>query len=235
VEIFMVVFVLVGLATSAVVYWLVIRPRHLKWGATGAEIEASMPGDDVIPEPHHVATRSVTIHAHVEDVWPWLAQMGYGRAGLYAYDLIDRLRGTLAGPSAMWIIPRFQRLRVGDVIPMGSLPGWRVRGLEPNRFLLVHVREPGMECTRAWELNELDPSRTRLVLRIRSRLTRPVPLPLLHLVDVGSFLMTRKHLLGIKQRAEIGAWQTEDWLCGGLRKAGWLPSVSFDRQRRTTR
>jgi len=231
---YMVIFVLVGIATSAVVYLLVIRPWHLKWGATGAEIEASLPGDDLIPEPHHVATRSVTIHAHVEDVWPWLAQMGYQRAGLYAYDRLDRLRGTLAGPSAVWIIPRFQRLRVGDVIPMGSRPGWRVEGLEPNRFLLVHVQGPGIEYTRAWELNELDESHTRLVLRIRSRLTRPLPLPLFHLADAGSFLMTRKHLLGIKQRAEIGAWQTEEWLSSELREASLLPSVSFDRQRRTT-
>ena len=193
-----------------------------------------MPGDDVIAEPHHVSTRSVTINAHVEDVWPWLAQMGYQRGGLYAYDWLCRLHGTLAGPSAVRIIPRFQRLRVGDVVRMGSRAGWRVVGLEPNRFLLVHVREPGMEYTRAWELDELDESHTRLVLRIRSRVMKPRLIPFLHLADAGSFLMTRKHLLGIKQRAEIAAWQTEEWLTAMPGKISWLPSISFDRERRTT-
>lgn len=227
-------FVVAGVGAGVVLYWFALRPWFLRWGATAAEIEASLPGDDVILQPHHVATRSVTINAQVEDVWPWLAQIGYQRAGLYAYDRIGRLRGTLAGPSAMRIIPRFQRLRVGDMIPMGSRPGWRVEGLQPNHFLLVHIHEPTMEYTWAWVLNELDESHTRLVLRIRSRLTRPLLAPLFYLSDAGSFLTTRKHLLGVKQRAEIAAWQTEEWLTPPRRKTGWLTSTSFDRQRRTT-
>jgi hypothetical protein len=234
VETSMGVFVLTGIILSALVYWLVIRPWHLKWGATGAELQASMPGDDVIAEPHCVATRSVTIHAQVEDVWPWLAQMGYERAGLYAYDWIGRWRGTLAGPSATHIVPKFQALRVGGLVPRGSAPSWRVKGLEPNRFLVVHVRETGREQTRAWELHELDESHTRLVLRIRSRWTRPSPFPLFHFMEAGSFLMTRKHLLGIRQRAEIGAWQTEEWMGTGLGEASWLPSAPLDRQQRTS-
>ena len=227
-------FLLVVAGMGAVVYWLVIRPWHSRWGATAAEAEASLPGDDLIPEPHHVATRSVTINAQVEDVWPWLAQMGYNRGGLYAYDWLCRLRGTLAGPSAVRIIPRFQCLAVGDRLPMGSRAGWRVEDLQPNHFLVVHVRESGLEHTRAWVLHELDESHTRLVLRIRSRLTKPLLNPLLALAEAGSFLMTRKHLLGLKERAGIAAWQTEEWLTPLPSKTAWLPSVSLDRHRRTT-
>lgn len=224
--------VVAGMGAAAVVYWRVIRPWHLRWGATAAEAEASLPGDDLIPEPHHVATRSVTINAQVEDVWPWLAQMGYQRGGLYAYDWLCRLRGSLAGPSAVRIIPRFQRLAVGDILPMGSRAGWWVKDLQKNRFLLVHIREAGMEHTRAWVLNELDESHTRLVLRIRSRATKRNPL--LALAEAGCFLMTRKHLLGLKERADIAAWQTEEWLTPVPSKTSWLPSVSLDRRRRTT-
>lgn len=227
-------FALAGMDAGAVLYWFALRPRALNWGATRDEIEAAMPGDDVIPEPHLVATRSVTIKAQVEDVWPWLTQIGYQRAGFYAYDRIGRLRGTQAGSSAMRIIPKFQRLAVGDIVPMGSKPGWRVEDLQRNNFLLLHVRESGREQTWAWVLSELDESHARLVLRIRSRLMRHYLVPLFHLADFGSFSMTRKHLLGIKQRAEIAAWQTEEWLSVELRKAGWLPSVSLDRQRHTT-
>ena len=76
--------------------------------------------------------------------------------------------------------------------------------------------------------------RLRLVLRIRTQLTGPLPVLLFHLVDPGSFLMTRKHLLGIRRRAQVAAWQSEEWLAGGLRRASLLPPVSFSRQRRTT-
>jgi hypothetical protein len=230
----MFVFVVAGMATSVALYWFALRPRFLRWGATRTEIEASMPGDAVIRDPTHVATRSVTISAQAEDVWPWLAQMGHRRGGLYAYDWIDRLCGILDGPSAERIVPEFQRLAVGAVIPMGSGPGWPVRALEANRFLLVHIKEPGTECTWVWQLSELDESHTRLVLRVRTRLTSPVLALLFHLSDPGCFLMTRKHLLGIKRRAEIAAWQTEEWLSVGLRNANWSPPLSSGRPRRTT-
>ena len=227
-------FAFAGMGAGAILYWFALRPRALNWGATRAESEAMMPGDDVIPEPHHVATRSVTIKAQIDDVWPWLAQMGYQRAGFYTYDRISRLRGTQTGPSAVRIIPKFQHLAVDDTVPMGSKSGWRVEDLHKNHFLLLHVRESGREHTWAWVLSELDESHTRLVLRTRWRLTRPLLAPLFHVADFGCFLVTRKHLLGIKHRAEIAAWQTEEWLTPAPSKTGWLTSISFDRQRRTT-
>ena len=224
---------LAGTAAAAC-YWFAIRPWFLNWGATEAEIEAPMPGDEVIRDPVHVSTRSVTINAQPEDVWPWLAQMGYRRGGLYTYDWIDRWLGVLDQPSAERISPQFQHLEAGDVIPIGNGPDWPVKDLEWNRFLLAHIQAPGMEYTWTWVLNELDESHTRLVLRIRSRLTRPLLVALFHLVDPGSFLMTRKHLLGIKRRSQVAAWQSEEWLAGGLRRASLLPPVFFSRQRRTT-
>jgi hypothetical protein len=62
-----------------------------------------------------------------------------------------------------------------------------------------------MRYTWSWELYELDEGTTRLVLRICTRLTKPLLIPLLHIFDPGAFLMTRKHLLGLKQRAEAAA------------------------------
>lgn len=220
--------------SAAAIYWFAIRPWSINWGATSAEVEAPIPGDEVIRDPKHVSTRAVTINAQPEDVWPWLVQMGYRRGGLYTYDWIDRLLGALDEPSAERILPQFQHLEVGDLIPIGNGPDWPVKDLEPNRFLLAHIQAPGMEFTWAWVLNELDESHTRLVLRIRSQLSGPIPTMLFHLADPGSFLMTRQHLLGIKRRAQVAAWQSEDWLAGGLRRAGSLLPVFFSRQRRTT-
>ena len=62
---------LVGLTLIAILgsYLLLIRDRLLTWGATPEETEADLPGDDVVQEPHFVATRAVTINAPPSEVW----------------------------------------------------------------------------------------------------------------------------------------------------------------------
>ncbi len=197
----LIVIAIAGVTTSAV-YLLWIRPWHLRWGATDAEVERAMPGNDEIKNPMHVATRAVTIKARPDEIWPWLVQMGYRRGGMYSYDWIDRLLGILDRPSADRILPEFQHLEVGDVIPMGSGPSWPVAAIEPNQSLLLDIMAPGMQYTWSYGLYEFEEGATRLVLRIRARLTKPLLIPLFHISDPGAFLMTRKHLLGIKQRVE---------------------------------
>ncbi len=66
-----------------------VRSWHLRWGATADEVRSAMPGDDVIPRAQFNATRAITVDAPPERVWPWIVQLGYGRAGFYTYDLID--------------------------------------------------------------------------------------------------------------------------------------------------
>jgi hypothetical protein len=63
-----------------------LRARSLRWGATDEELRAFLPGDDLVPRSDVTATRAVTVRAVVADVWPWIAQLGQGRAGFYSYD-----------------------------------------------------------------------------------------------------------------------------------------------------
>ena len=65
------------------------RHWHLRWGATNAEAAAAMPGDEIVPDASLTATRAITIAAPPEQVWPWIVQIGTGRAGFYSYDLFD--------------------------------------------------------------------------------------------------------------------------------------------------
>ncbi|MFC5262679.1 hypothetical protein ACFPJ1_11240 [Kribbella qitaiheensis] len=65
------------------------RPWHLRWGSTDAEVDATLPGDEIVDEPTFAATRAVTIDAPPADVWPWIVQLGFNRAGWYSYDLLD--------------------------------------------------------------------------------------------------------------------------------------------------
>jgi hypothetical protein len=95
-----------------------------------------MPGDELVTEPSFNATRAITIDAPPEAVWPWLVQIGYGRAGFYSYDLFD----NAARPSADRILLEHQQPQVGDWVPMASkvteTTAFKIRELEPNRSML---------------------------------------------------------------------------------------------------
>lgn len=77
-----------------------------------------IPGDELIPKPDMSATRAITIDAPASTIWPWLVQMGSARGGAYTYDWIKNIFG-LDVHSAEEILPEFQHLEVGDVLPMG--------------------------------------------------------------------------------------------------------------------
>ena len=77
---------------SAVPLWVaspLMRPWHMRWGATESEIRLRMPGDEVVPRAQFNATRAVRIDAPPKLVWPWIVQVGYRRAGFYTYDQVD--------------------------------------------------------------------------------------------------------------------------------------------------
>ena len=109
---------LLALIGLGLFYWFSLRKRYRYWGATDVEIERAMLGDAEVPRATYDTTLAVTVEAPAADVWPWLVQMGYRRGGLYSYDWLDRLFGFLDAPSAERILPEYQRLEVGDVIPV---------------------------------------------------------------------------------------------------------------------
>lgn len=103
-----------GVLTLAGVYWFPIRRWFRSWGTTPDEVARAMPGDALITDPTHTETSAVTVNAPPGDIWPWLVQNGYQRAGLYSYDWLDRLSRFLDRPSATHILPEFQQLATGD-------------------------------------------------------------------------------------------------------------------------
>jgi hypothetical protein len=94
----------VGVAVALGVYSRWLRPRVFSWGATSDEASRPMAGDAVCPRPPLNATRAVTIAAPPEDIWPWLLQWGWNRAGFYSYDLLDNL-GRPSAPADPPAVP----------------------------------------------------------------------------------------------------------------------------------
>jgi hypothetical protein len=189
--------------TAAAAYWRLLLPRMRRWGTTGAEACATLPGDELVEQPDWTMTHAVTIQADRDAVWPWLAQLGHQRGGLYSYDWLDRLFGILDAPSAERILPEFQQLRAGDVIPLGAGPSWPVAAAEPGRLLILAPQAPGYEISWTFVLSEGTPGTMRLVTRVRAAMAATLGNRLATLaLDPAAFLMTRKMLLGIKQRAE---------------------------------
>lgn len=195
----------VGIALSGLAAFVfVYRPRHLRWGATDQEVRSRLPGDEVVANPAFNATRAVTIEAAAAAVWPWIVQIGFGRAGWYSYDLLD----NLGRHSAELIIPSLQELRPGDLVPMGpGGAGLRVKDLEPGKWSLWW--DGSGEATWLWSLEEVSAGRTRLLTRVRLRYrwTHASILFNLLLVEPWDFPMMRKCMLGIKRRAESVADQ----------------------------
>ena len=180
------------------------RRRHLGWGATPQELLADMPGDELFPLAQYRSTRAITIQAQPESVWPWLVQIGCGRAGFYSHDLLD----NLARPSATTILAQFQHLEVGQWVPMSpsatpsDRTALRVRSFDVDRRLLW--AKP--DSSWAWQLAIDGQGGTRLVTRIHAVYEwKEHPVMALFgcvLMEFGDFAMLRAMLRGIKQRAE---------------------------------
>lgn len=200
---------LVGLtgAALAAAYLNLIRPWQQHWGATANEVAAPMPGDDLVRNPLEVTTRAVTVHARPEHIWPWLAQMGNNRGGLYSYDWLDLLFHMLDQPSVNRVLPEFQNLKAGDIMPYARGTDMVVKALEPNRTLVLAYEGPQAEVAQSWRLEPVDDEHTRLIIRVRGGFPPTMRAKLLDrliflVIELTEFPMTRRQLLGIKERAE---------------------------------
>lgn len=203
---------LVAVAAAAAAYVSSVRPRINRWGATADEIRKTLPGDELenTMGDRPVSTRAITINAAPKEIWPWLVQMGSGRAGFYTHEWVERLLLiTYAdGHSSTRIHPEWQALAVGERVPYSRINTVPVVLFDPpNAFWAGEhlVLEP------------LDGARTRLIARTRGGWLEPfarrVPIlwpflwPLAALIDRGPgellhHYMETGMLKGIKARAE---------------------------------
>ena len=95
-----------------------LRSWYNRWGASDKEIQETLPGDELVPNPILGYTHAINIAAPPTAIWPWLAQIGQGRAGLYSYDGLENLAGCKIH-SAKMILPEHQHPNPGDLVRLG--------------------------------------------------------------------------------------------------------------------
>lgn len=181
-------------------YFGLVRRWLLRWGATAGEVARPMPGDGILGAGAPCTTRAITIGVPAHYVWPWLAQLGYGRAGWYSYDWLD----NDGQPSARRIHPEWQQLRPGDQILMMPGSGFDVTEVQDGRYFTARAPDQTMSWCLAVE--PLDQRSCRLISRWHARwhLT-PASAAWIALSEPGAFIMERRMLQGIKARAEQAA------------------------------
>jgi hypothetical protein len=174
----------------------------LTWGALPAEAAATLPGDELLPDPDGASTRAIDIDARPRDVWPWLAQMGPApRGGAYTYDWIENLLG-LDMHSADHVLPEFQNPKVGDTIGLGA-NRMRLELVEPEHALAWRSEDGNWLWTFVLEdLGGRLGWRTRLISRNRFRLPSLAARVALLPMEPASLVMERRMLREIKRLSE---------------------------------
>ena len=140
--------VLLALFGILVVFVPLAIYSYIQVRATPRERARTLAGDDLISQPVGSVNHAITIRRPPHDVWPWLAQMGSGRGGWYAYDFID----NGGHPSAQRILPEYQNIGVGTVFP--ALPGatevFVVAQCDPEHSLVLVWRLPSGKYQTTW-------------------------------------------------------------------------------------
>jgi hypothetical protein len=195
--------ILAGLGILAIILMFALLPWMDRYGATDAEIAASYPGDELVPNPRITYTRAVPINASPEEIYPWVVQLGADKGGMYSYTWFETNILQCELVNADRIHEEWQDLKVGDKVKMcpdeNMPPAYIVAMIEENNAIVLGHKEND-DWVEVWQFNLVpqDDGTTRLVIRSRSAaegwfwdVIRP-----------GEFIMMQRMMLGIKERAE---------------------------------
>ena len=135
---------------------------------TRAEVLASMPGDDLVPQAQVVMDRAFEVSAPPDVVWPWLVQLGKKRAGWYlpkrAERFIPRSRRAIRRTDPRWL-----DLAPGDVIPDygGRHATFTVDEMIQDSVLVYTSRRGRTDVSWSIRLRPVEEGATRVQLRLR--------------------------------------------------------------------
>lgn len=183
-----------------------VRPWMYTFGAEPAEVDATLPGDDMVVSGSPRTTRALTIDASAEQVWPWIVQIGENRGGFYSYDWLERAVGADIH-NADVIHPEWQDLHVGETVWLARRFGQSgrqvVAAVEHGAHLVLvspsdfDRLKRGEKASGAWVFVVRETAGwTRLLIRGSGGAVGRL------WFDVPHFLMERKMMRGIRKRAD---------------------------------
>ncbi len=198
-----------------------------RWGATDAEVAATLPGDELVRDARQSATRAITVQAPAELVMRLIRQQGYKRGGWHGWDWFYNATGSgefVDGHFSTRIVPELQDIALGDRIFINTAVSYAVEqdtmptATEPGVFLLYGGGAGGKDLRAVdadkatdastswvWHVTPLGPDKTRVVLRIRGDMRGQgafVAWLFDNPLDFGGALFANKTLHGIKATAE---------------------------------
>ncbi len=177
-----------------------IRPLHLVWGATEAEVAKAMPGDLNGAR----WTRALLVNATPEQIWPWLMQLGQGRGGWYSYDWLENLLGFDIH-TAERVLPEYQNTAIGDKLCLSpTFCPMNTTTIEPYRWLAWQAKDEAtgkLVWSFVFGLSPVDGSHTRLVVRESFDKDFLPPAAAIGM-EIPDVVMEQKALTTLKQRAE---------------------------------
>ena len=198
-----VVSILAILAAMSVAVVILLTPWIDSWGATDAEVNATFPGDELIPTPASFVNRAVTVNATPEQIYPWIVQLGADKGGMYSYDWFESNILQCRQSNADRIHEEWQGLKVGNEMKMcpdkSGPPPYIIAQFVPNKAIVMGHQEND-EWVDLWQfviIPQADGT-SRLITRTRTMMTGGI----WDIIHPGVFIMERGMLLGIKERAE---------------------------------
>lgn len=192
----------VALLVGGTAYLVVAGQRLRTWGTRGDEATRTLASEVLMPQPGAALTHAITINAHADQVWPWIAQLGQDKGGFYSYAWLENLGG--AGiVNADHIEPAWQDPQPGGQLKLHPNVGLPIARVVPGELFVV-VKPVVLGVGFQWIFMVIPEGAGQTRLLVRERYVVPwAPARLVAKVVVcGSAVMSRKMLLGIRERAE---------------------------------
>jgi hypothetical protein len=185
-----------------------LRGARSHWGLDEEAAGRDYPGDDLVEHPRWSWTHGIEIDAPAEEVWPWVAQIGGDRAGFYSYQWLENLAGCEIR-NAETLHPEWEHHPGDSLVLHPKAPPIPITKIEPGRYFIAHApREAGASwVTVSWLflVEPLSSGRSRFISRFRSDCSDDLATRLAYgplLVEPVGFVMDRRMLQGVKERAE---------------------------------
>ena len=213
-----------GLMVVHILLFPFLHGYRTRWGTTEEEGSADLPGDELFPNPKLRMTWGITINTPIEEVWPWVVQMGQGRGGFYTYQFLENIVGCEIY-NADRILPEHQHipLEAGVSLARGMPPMSVVSYEEGHYYFLQACMDmntmesfnpkgdsiPEKVTNLGWGfyLQEISKNETRFLSRWLADYEPTLINKIVYniFIEPVSFVMGRKMLIGTRQRAERNA------------------------------